>query len=157
MHSGAAEGDWCAPSSLLCTSRNRHSVFALFNRRPLRPTSHPQEVGGRSWAPSLGRSWAALPFIPPTQAWPVHSFLFLDLAKLPPRRIDLNEHLVECWRCCTDWGFTSSSGHCPPPRPAALLYPTSRRLKKLCQPHRGLALSSSPRPRSRGDTRTRSR
>lgn len=83
--------------------------------------------------------------------------LCLDLAKLPPRRIGLNKHLLEWWRCCTDWGFTCS-GHCPPTSPGRTLIPHKQETQETVPAtHRGLALSSSPRRRSRGDTRTRSR
>lgn len=91
---------------------------------------------------------------PSSQGWPVHSSLFLDLAKLPPEE---ETSVSICWRdegpaLC--WGFTSHSGHCPHWH---TLKPHKRMTQKTSSHTQGTLPLQRPRQRSKGDPRTRSR
>lgn len=154
MHLGVAEGDRCAPSSLFvppeigaqCLLCSTEDLCTL----PPTPKRHlfGKELDSFAIHPShLGMASACF------------SFLCLDLAKSPPCRKDLHKHLLELWGCCAVWGFTPALVIAfSLPSPSRTLVPHKQETQETVPAtHRGLALSSSPRQRSRGDTRTRSR
>lgn len=102
MHLRAAEVGGCAPRSL--SLYLQQPALRVCSTEDLFTPSPPRVI-------ARGGNWAVLPFAPPTQEH--QCILCLDLAKPLPGRIDLNRHLLEGWRSCSDLGCIPCSGHCP--------------------------------------------